>query len=167
MSDRMAVMNEGEIHQVGTPREVYRRPSDTFVADFIGNANLLSGSIVSTHADGFTVDLEAGQEVVVADSTTDAESLTAGDAVTLLFRPERFHIHPNGADVAAANEVTGTVEESTFLGSRMDYFVRVGEDRLHVVQQNLEDGQTFQAGEEVVLGFTSHSPFLIPEGRRL
>lgn len=166
MSDRMAVMNDGEIHQVGTPQEVYRRPSDTFVADFIGNANLLSGSVVSTHADGYTVGLDAGPEVVVDDRSTDAAAVSDGDSVTLLFRPERFRVHPAGADVAAPNKVRGSVEESTFLGSRMDYFVRVGDDRLHVVQQNLEDDETFQAGDEVVLAFTSQSPFLIPGGGR-
>ena len=162
MSDRMAVMNDGEIHQVGTPREVYRRPSDAFVADFIGNANLLAGEVTAEHADGYTVDLDAGPEVTVDTASSGVTSVATGDRVTLLFRPERFRVHPAGTDVAAANVVPGSVEEATFLGSRMDYFVTVGDERLHVVQQNLEDGETFGAGDDVILGFTVDSPFLIP-----
>ena len=164
ISDRMAVMNDGEIRQVGTPREIYRRPRDAFVADFIGNANLLSGSVSSTAADGCTVDLDAGPAVTLRDDSAGRDSVASGDRVTLLFRPERFRVHPVGASVTAANTIDATVEESTFLGSRMDYFVAVGDDRLHVVQQNLEDGQTFDTGDELCLGFNAESPFLIPGG---
>ena len=164
MSDRMAVMNEGRIHQVGTPRDVYRQPNDRFVADFIGNANLLEGEVTTGHADGFTVALDAGPDVTVDRQATDADSVSTGDRVTLLFRPERFRVFPAGADVKAVNAIEATVEETTFLGSRMDYFVEVGGERLHVVQQNLEDEKVFDTADEVTLAFTSNSPFLIPGG---
>jgi spermidine/putrescine ABC transporter ATP-binding subunit len=164
ISDRMAVMNQGEIRQVGTPQEIYREPSDAFVADFIGNANLLTGAVSGTAADGYTVELDAGPELTVSDQSTSQAAVSVGDAVTLLFRPERFRVHPAGAAVSASNAIDATVVESTFLGSRMDYFVDVGGEQLHVVQQNLEDGETFDAGDDVRLGFTAESPFLIPGG---
>lgn len=163
MSDRMAVMNHGEIHQVGTPREVYHRPRDSFVADFIGNANLLDGEVTGRADDQLVVSLDAGSEVTVDEDASTSRSVDVDERVTLLFRPERFRVYPGGAEVDAENTLTGTVEETTFLGSRMDYFVTVGDDRLHVVQQNLEDGDTFSDGDEVTLGFRTDSPFLIPE----
>jgi spermidine/putrescine ABC transporter ATP-binding subunit len=163
MSDRMAVMNSGKIHQVGTPREVYHRPTDSFVADFIGNANLLDGE-VTAQADGqLTVSLDAGSDVTVDEDAATARKVQTGERVTLLFRPERFRVYPGDADVDAENTITGTVEEVTFLGSRIDYYVRVGDTRLHVVQQNLEEGETFEENDEVTMGFRTDSPFLIPE----
>lgn len=163
MSDRMAVMNHGEIHQVGTPREVYHRPRDSFVADFIGNANLLDGEVTGQGDNQLTVTLEAGSEVIVDEDAATAREVHANERVTLLFRPERFRVYPGDSDVDAENTITGTVEEVTFLGSRIDYFVRVGGKRLHVVQQNLEDGETFEENDEVTLSFRTDSPFLIPK----
>jgi len=163
MYDRMAVMNHGEIHQVGTPREVYHRPQDAFVADFIGNANLLNGEVTSRVDGQLTISLDAGSDVVVDEDAATSHAAEAGEAVTLLFRPERFRVYPGDATVDADNTISGTVEEVTFLGSRIDYFVRVGDQRLHVVQQNLEEGETFEETDEVTLGFRADSPFLIPE----
>jgi spermidine/putrescine ABC transporter ATP-binding subunit len=163
MSDRMAVMNHGEIRQVGTPREVYHRPRDAFVADFIGNANLLEGEVTGRGDGQLMISLDAGSTVTVDEDATTTRAAQPGEDVTLLFRPERFRVYPGDAAVDADNVIRGTVEEVTFLGSRIDYFVRVGESRLHVVQQNLEEGETFQDGEEVSLGFRADSPFLIPD----
>lgn len=161
MSDRMAVMNDGHIHQVGPPEEVYRNPADTFVADFIGNANLLGGSVVDVKEDHYTVDLDVGEQARLDHSTAETIDLEAGMDITLLFRPERFQVHRESGQ-GAVNELVGDIQETTYLGSRMDYFVRVGETDIHAIQQNIAGDQTFDAGETVTLSFAEDSPFAIP-----
>jgi len=163
MSDRMAVMNEGHIHQVGSPEEVYRNPADEFVADFIGNANLLRGTIEDIDDDDYTVDLDVDEEVRLDRSTAESLDVEAGVETTLLFRPERFHVHPESGQ-GESNELTGRVQETTYLGSRMDYFVRVDDTDIHAIQQNIADDQTFDPGEQVTLSFAEESPFAIPRG---
>jgi len=159
MSDRMAVMNDGHIHQVGSPEEVYQEPADEFVADFIGNANLLSGSVSAVDGDHYTVELDVGERVRLHRSTAGAVDVAEGAGVTLLFRPERFAVDA-GAD--ADNTIEGEVRETTYLGSRMDYFVRVDGSDLHVVQQNIAGDRTFDAGDRVTLSFGEATPFAIP-----
>nr|WP_256490536.1 ABC transporter ATP-binding protein [Haladaptatus sp. AB643] len=163
ISDRMVVMNEGEIHQIGTPEEVYQSPNDEFVADFIGNANLINGTIETVNPDGYAVSLETGDQVHLGQQTSDV-AMKAGQPVTLLFRPERFKIQSSSGS-NGKNSLTGTVVEATYLGSRIEYFVEVGTDRrLHVAQQNLDGGNPHSAGEAIDLSFDRESPFVIPGG---
>ena len=83
MSDRIAVMNEGRIEQLGTPRDIYTRPTSVFASDFIGDTNLIRGTVVAT--DGRRVDLvtEAGATV----SGEASEAIAPGTAATLSVRP--------------------------------------------------------------------------------
>ena len=163
MSDRMAVMNDGHIHQVGPPEEVYRNPADAFVADFIGNANLLGGTVTELDDDGYSVDLDVGERVRLDRTTAEAIELADGMEITLLFRPERFEVHREPG-AGAVNELVGEIQETTYLGSRMDYFVRVGDKDIHAIQQNIAGDRTFDNGEEVILSFAESSPFAIPRG---
>lgn len=164
MSDRMAVMNDGHIRQVGSPEDVYQRPSDEFVADFIGNANLLPGTVADTDDDHYVVDLDAGTQVTLDRSTAEVADMRTNTNLMLLFRPERFHISQDGN--TAANTLEGTVQEVTYLGSRMDYFVDVDGNELHVIQQNIAGDRTSEPGDRVMLSFDADSPFAIPQGGR-
>ena len=164
ISDRMAVMSDGRVHQVGTPEEVYQSPSDEFVADFIGNANILRGRATDIDDGQYRVDLKCASEVTL-DRAATASSLdiAPGDDVNLLFRPERFTIRAeNGQARETGNVVHGEVTEATYLGSRIDYFVRADGEQLHVVQQNIRRDDTFDAGDRVVLEFDPDGPFAIP-----
>ncbi|KTG10147.1 Fe3+/spermidine/putrescine ABC transporter ATP-binding protein [Haloprofundus marisrubri] len=163
MSDRMAVMNDGNIHQVGTPEEVYRHPADEFVADFIGNANLLGGQVTNVSADSYTVDLDNGASAQLAASTADSATVSEGRDVVLLFRPERFRIGARG-ETSGDNHLDGDVVEATFLGSHMEYLVDVGDEIVHVFKQTLVDGERFEQGEAVTLSFGRDAPFVIPGG---
>ncbi len=101
MCDRIAVMNEGILEQVGKPEEVYAQPANAFVADFIGTSNLLSGTITNGRLDlGFaTIDAETG-------------SATHQGEVTATIRPEAFEVSESGAFEA-------TIEESFYLGEHV------------------------------------------------
>ncbi len=91
MSDRIAVMNDGIVQQVGTPREIYEHPNNRFVADFIGETNFVIGQVAAL-GDFVTVDL--GDLPVLG--TADGRSLEPNQEITLAIRPEKINLYPQG-----------------------------------------------------------------------
>jgi spermidine/putrescine ABC transporter ATP-binding subunit len=164
MSDRMVVMKDGHIRQIGVPEEVYQEPSDKFVADFIGNANLLTGSINKVNEETYTITLNNGYVVELASVTAHTVTLTAGNTITLLFRPNRLTVHSGDYNGDEPNQLHGTIEEATYLGSSMEYFIDIEDEQLHVAQQNFENRGAFESGDEVVLSFEPDAPYAIPGG---
>jgi iron(III) transport system ATP-binding protein len=120
LSDRVAVFNKGAVQQVGTPREVYERPANLFVADFMGLVNKLPGTLLERRADRATV--RVGRHVMAAVS---APSLDGAAAVVVTIRPEAIELRPGPAG-EGANALEGTVTEATFLGNIVDYQVDIG-----------------------------------------
>ena len=114
MSDRLAVMNAGRIVQIGTPRQVYEEPADTYVADFLGAANLMEIEVVS--ADGT---LRLGDWALTSQR---CEATTAGKAHAVI-RPERVRIEEHGS--AGDNRVPGMVERVVFLGAATQVMLRL------------------------------------------
>ena len=96
MSDRIAVMNEGRVEQIGSPEDIYHSPSSVFVANFIGIANLLPATVQSNAGKDMTV-LVGGNRLVQVDG--GSRSWSVGDAATVMIRPERLHLsrEANGA----------------------------------------------------------------------
>ncbi|MFN5840018.1 MAG: ABC transporter ATP-binding protein [Acidimicrobiaceae bacterium] len=113
MSDRIAVMSEGRVEQVGAPFDIYSRPESLFVAGFIGSANLLPGSIASTDGGSTRVDLAGGAQVVVpAGNSADNVSLSSGTRVTVMIRPEQLSL---GGATGLSIDVTDTVFQGATL----------------------------------------------------
>ena len=135
MSDRIAVMRAGRIHQIGPPREVYEYPRSRFVADFIGAANLLAGEVIAretgtkTETGTVRVRLAAtGTEISVA---SDAP-LSRGDAVTVMVRPEKIQAVAGpglGTDPGtdSSNELSGIVRDIAYLGDLSVYHVAIAD----------------------------------------
>jgi putative spermidine/putrescine transport system ATP-binding protein len=117
MSDRIVVMSEGRIEQVGTPFEIYNRPRTRFVASFVGTLGLLKGEVV--HGDRVIVD---GQEI-----EADAGEARVGDTVTLALRPEALSLNPSRE---RSNELRGEITAVAFLGSVVRLRARFGRDEL-------------------------------------
>ena len=126
MSDRIAVMHEGQLLQVGTPEEIYERPTSRFVADFIGQTNLLEGTV----EDAATVCLANGARVA-ADSTHPV-----GSAVAVSLRPERAHIGERGIAAGGLSSVDGVVDRMTYLGNARVYTVRLDWMEIEVREEN-------------------------------
>src|SRR5215468_1691761 len=113
MSDRLAVMNAGRIVQLGTPRTIYDEPADTYVADFLGAANLMEVEVVSAGA------LRVGDFALTSNR---CEQTTAGSAHAVI-RPERVRIEEHGS--AGENRVPAMVERVVFLGSATEVLLRL------------------------------------------
>ncbi len=125
MSDRLAVMNAGRIVQIGTPREVYEDPADTYVADFLGAANLMEVEVVSEGA------LRVGDFALTANRY---EQTTPGPAHAVI-RPERVRIEEHGS--AGENRVPAMVERVVFLGAATQVMLRLAPGiALHALMQN-------------------------------
>jgi spermidine/putrescine transport system ATP-binding protein len=118
MSDRIAVMNDGRIDQVGTPQEVYETPSTVFVADFLGVANLMSVEALGPAADG--CELRVGDFRLRACS---GDVTVRGEAMVVV-RPERVEIRPHAAD-PPPNCVPGMVDRTVYVGSNLQVLVRL------------------------------------------
>jgi spermidine/putrescine transport system ATP-binding protein len=154
MSDRLAVMREGRIVQIGVPSEVYEEPADTYVADFLGVSNLMEVDIVE-RGPGSRCQARLGETVL----TVEHGGQDAPDRSHAIIRPERIKIEQFGS--AGPNRVPAMVERLVYLGSSTQIFLRLaaGAD-LQVVMQN--DGSTaaFSQGTPV------HA-FLAPEALRV
>jgi iron(III) transport system ATP-binding protein len=114
LSDRIAVMDHGRLQQVATPQDVYARPANRIVADFMGNMNVLPARAVEGG-----LSLEEGLRIALPLP----DGIVAGDAVDLVVRPENVML--NGSDCALA----GTVTDRTYLGNLCEYDIRLGSGR--------------------------------------
>jgi spermidine/putrescine transport system ATP-binding protein len=146
MSDRIAVMNHGKVEQLGTPEELYERPTTRFVADFIGTTNLLSGSVELADAGsgGARVRLEGGDVCVVAGN-----GLTVGRSVELSVRPESVLIKAsNGTAPGGVEPIRGQVEQVAYLGGSVQYQVRTN-GGLSITAVAPKTGQRLPVGSDV------------------
>lgn len=118
MSDRIAVMSQGRVEQIGTPEEIYNTPSTNFVAGFIGDANLVKGKIVSVEE--ASVEIEVGSNVIQSESL--AGNFKVGDLVTAMIRPERIVLTPEtNATNSSQHYIDCTVTSHTFQGAQSRY----------------------------------------------
>jgi spermidine/putrescine ABC transporter ATP-binding subunit len=144
MSDRIAVMERGRIAQVGTPREIYTRPSSIFVSDFIGQTNFLRGTVVESAAGVVTLRLDDGQ---LARGEASAD-LAVGASATLSVRPEAIRLGAGAADAG----MTGTVAEVIYLGGSVRVGVQTGEAIVWVDLRD-EDAEGVGTGQPVTLSW--------------
>jgi ABC-type Fe3+/spermidine/putrescine transport system ATPase subunit len=122
LSDRVAVMNNGVVEQIGTPEEIYGAPLSPFVADFIGLSNFLSGRLVESDAQLARV--EVGNRTVLARPNPD---VAVGGDVLVFVRPNDIELVATASGDAPndVNEFRGRVENVMYLGDRMDYRIRL------------------------------------------
>jgi putative spermidine/putrescine transport system ATP-binding protein len=116
LSDRVVVMSEGRIEQIGAPADIYNFPATPFVASFVGTLNILAVKVIEAATGRVSVD---GQEVRAAKPIDAASS---GGTVTVAIRPESIEFGEGGG----SNRLTGTVEDVSFLGSIVRSRVRLG-----------------------------------------
>jgi iron(III) transport system ATP-binding protein len=142
LADRIVVMNKGRVEQVDSPFELYANPTTLFVADFIGQANVLKGVVHAVAADTVTVGLY--------DKTYAVRSLPGGhyqteNLVSLVVRPESLRLGPDSPDAIA-----GRVQLRTFVGDRLEYEVTLPDERLiHVEEPYMANTPVWNEGDHV------------------
>ncbi|MGE0419671.1 MAG: ABC transporter ATP-binding protein, partial [Acetobacteraceae bacterium] len=154
MADRIGIMRFGRMAQVGTPEQVYERPADRFVADFVGAANLLPCVV---RPDGVTADLPA------LGATILAETLGKPGPGWLAVRAERLRI----GDASRPNQLTGTLVARAYAGEAVSWSVRLRDGTVLRVAQSLQDGLTASGepsvGDSVTLSWHPRATILLPE----
>jgi spermidine/putrescine transport system ATP-binding protein len=145
MSDRIAVMDEGQLIQVGTSEEIYETPANLFVAAFVGEMSFLDGEIAEPGA----VRLNGGQ---IVQAITDGEP---GTSVTLTLRPERVQLYRNREECPVGrNAIDGSVARRIFQGDSLFYEVEVGPSgSIEVHVENLPGMTRWDVGDYVVVDF--------------
>jgi spermidine/putrescine transport system ATP-binding protein len=145
MSDRIGVMSDGKLLQVDDPQTLYEHPRSRFVADFIGEINLVSAKVV----DATTVELTGGQRV---HAETDSP---LGDPVTIAIRPERLSLSSlDDPPAADRNSIEGTVSRRIYHGDVYFYDVDTPAGLLEVKEENRPNVQRFDVGERVVASWS-------------
>jgi len=153
MADRIAVMNDGRIEQIGTPTEVYRSPKTEFVSDFIGDTNILDGDVFEV--DGRVV-LEMNGSEIRLDYDGDLR-----ERPTVFVRPEDISIAPAGSGKSADNVLTGVLQHSLFLGGKHRYYVTV--DSQEFIVNGSGKRREFDDGDEVVLTWDDENTTVVSD----
>lgn len=178
LGQRVAVMHNGKFEQIGTPEEVYESPHSRFVAQFVGDTNLIEGTIVAVDDESnlglqtdevgeIRRDLDAQDQtgnILLAQNETD---IPTGTPASISVRPERIAIRRDAPPVAhAQNSIRGIVEDLIYLGSRTHYRVRVSGRLIEVWKQHrrfLPDYEPIALHEAVWLSWFSNDGYLISE----
>ncbi len=161
MADTVAVMNAGRVEQLGPPAELYERPDTTFVANFLGQSNLLPGRPAGLDGDRRLVDC-AGQ--VLAVPAARVPRAASGGGLLVGVRPEKIHLRPAGAPAEPGENRLegGVVADASFSGVSTQYLVRLADGRhLTVFAQNMGVGERFGAGSPVSLAWAVEHTFAL------
>jgi iron(III) transport system ATP-binding protein len=123
MSDRVAVLSLGEVQQIGTPEEIYRRPANRFVAEFVGRVNLLSGQVAAWEGGQVALELDGGRKLWI-----DAEHAPPpASQLTLAVRPEALRVEPaETSTLNGSNTIDALVHSVAFLGDHYQYELDAG-----------------------------------------
>jgi spermidine/putrescine transport system ATP-binding protein len=154
MSDRIAVMAGGRILQVGSPHDIYERPAERAVAEFIGETNFLEGKVCELEENGsLCVTLNAGtvgnKLQVAVDAQNIPESVKPEQSITLGVRPEHAAVFPAGLK-PDQEVISGTLENIVYFGTDTHYYVKLSDDSVFIVRQ--QNSQIF--GDELSLNET-------------
>jgi len=159
LSDRVVIMHEGKIMQMGTPQEIYAYPVNRFVADFIGKANFIRGHVTGTRPDNMLEIEIMGKKIIVP---VQEDAFTEGAGVLLVLRPESVRLESKKPDT-----LTGIIREAVYLGSQMVYEVDMAENIITVEIANPQEHVIFDTGEEVTLTFQEKNLHILPDEKEV
>lgn len=149
LSDRIIIMNKGIIEQIGTPKEIYYKPSNEFIADFIGTANFIDAYIESIYENIAQVNIY-GKKINIPYTGYKR----AGDKCKIVLRPEAIEIKEEGF-------LKGTVILSAFMGAYQDYVVKVNNFNIKIQDNNPQGKKIFKEGDIVNINFLPSAAHII------
>jgi iron(III) transport system ATP-binding protein len=138
ISDRIAIMNAGQVVQIDTAEELYLRPAARFVATFLGDANLVKARVIDAGMDRLTLGIGDFRWDVAT-----SQRFPVGSSVLAVVRPEAIAL------TGAGSGLKGTVVSSTYLGAKVEYLIRVGDQTLQIVQSNPVRSARLGEGAEI------------------
>ncbi len=157
MADTIAVMNAGLVEQLGSPGELYESPRTTFVANFLGQSNLLAGQVTGRAGDDLLVDVHGTKLSVRSDRAQASEG-----EVWLGIRPEKVFLAPQGEEAAGNTLTGGRVVDVSFVGVSTQYMVALPwGQQLMAFEQNTGARSPLRAGQEVDLHWAPDHAFLL------
>jgi spermidine/putrescine transport system ATP-binding protein len=163
VSDRIAVMKDGEVLQIGTPNEIYESPANAYVADFIGETNFIKGEVVEVEEKfGYLESSNYGRIKFELD-----KEVVVGNYVKLTIRPEKVKISKSKPRYLDDNDniFKGTIEEMIYSGFQSKFFVTVGDKLFSAFKQHVdffeEDAETIHWKDEVYVIWDSADSFLL------
>ena len=144
ISDKVIVMNGGNVEQVASPQDAYYYPKNKFVADFIGEANFIGAKVVGQ-------DMVSVNGIELKCATGD---INVGNACDVVLRPE-------GAFLSDEGNLEGRVEYSCFMGAYQDYHVKVGETLVKIQEYNPKNRKIYKVGDKVFLNFEDNTLYAL------
>jgi putative spermidine/putrescine transport system ATP-binding protein len=158
MSDRIVLLNEGRIEQMGTPDELYFRPRSLFAAEFLGDSNILAGKVDGTGTSA-SVETEAGHKIACRSSTT----AKVGEAVKVMVRPENVTMLTNGETSDLPNQLPAEAVDTISFGGVIKGYARLGDGTTMVVQELTKAGRHMPTGgTPVTLAWAAEDTLVLP-----
>lgn len=157
LADKIGVMFEGSLVQFGTPEEIFNRPRNTRVADFMGTTNLIEGTVQSHSEDSTIIKAPIGEL-----RTARSDGHPVGSTVTATMRPEHIDLNPYkpSDDSTSTNRFPGRVNQAVYYGGTLTYRVSAGDLSFHVRDRST---RRFQEGEEVMVEIHPEHLWVFPE----
>ncbi len=154
MSDRIAVMNEGKVQQVADPPTLYERPNNRFVADFIGQTNVFSGTVEAVDGSRVTLSVPSGEKV---EASTGEAEVGVGQATHAVVRPEKVRFGGEGDNV-----MTVRIHQIVYLGVSTQYIADLpGGEKLVLYQQNTTEENHPQIGDEARVSWDARNCLIL------
>jgi iron(III) transport system ATP-binding protein len=159
MSDKVVVLRAGKVMAVGTPREIYTRPRNEFIATFVGKANMLRGRIASIPG---LPTARSGESLVIVETDFGqvrchlhgAVEVKEGDKALVTIKPENVLVSADGQQTREPNTFAGTVELTSYLGGFSEVVVSVGGEKIRITKNSEETN--FETGQKVFVSFPEH-----------
>jgi spermidine/putrescine transport system ATP-binding protein len=145
MSDRIAVMNQGHILQIGSPEEIYEHPANRFVANFIGETNFLNGEVIAVKDDHIRLLIDDSFKI----NAPSTHGVSPRQEVSLAIRPEKLAVTRN--DIPGTS-IPGTIKEVIYIGTDLRYEVKISDNTILVIREQNRGGsgvQRFQRGDQI------------------
>ena len=161
MSNRIAVVHQGQIVQEGAPRDIYERPANDFIAAFVGQTNLLPGIILTAAGDQIAIELVNGPILNLSVSASINRG-RANDAVFLSLRPEAFELLEKKSLPQGVHGIEGRILASAYQGAFVEYEIAALGKALKARVTNPKGKRQFQAGDEVALTFAHEDILVLP-----
>ena len=161
MSDRVVVMNQGRIEQIGTPQEIYEEPSNLYVARFVGEINILPARIMSVPGEGIYIADISGRRFTLRTS----RPFVAGDRVNVLLRPEDIRVYAHDDERPEGPYLTGRIEETVYKGATVDISIALDSGETLSVAEffNEDDAEiSYIRGERVAVTWVDGWEVVLP-----